>query len=148
MTRKATAAPRKSSTAAAARVPAPKLPTPSDLDQAHFGELLDERIGQAREKISGVVADIREVTLAAKDTPADDEHDPEGSTVTVERNNEMALLAAAEASLIELLDARVRLDEGTYGVCETCGNPIPAERLDIRPEARFCVACAAAARRH
>lgn len=147
MTRKAPAAPRKTSTAAAATVPAPNRATPADLDKAHFEQLLDERIDSAREKISRVVADIREVTLAAKDTPADDEHDPEGSTVSVERNNEMALLAAAEASLIELLDARVRLDEGTYGVCEMCGNPIPAERLEIRPEARFCVACAAAARR-
>ena len=147
MTRKTTAAPRKTSTAAAARVPAPKQATPADLDTGHFAELLDERIGQAREKINAVVADIREVTLAAKDTPADDEHDPEGSTVSVERNNELALLASAEASLIELLDAQVRLEEGTYGVCEMCGNPIPAERLEIRPEARFCVTCAAAARR-
>ena len=147
MTRKTTAAPRKTSIAAAARVPAPKQSTPADLDTGHFAELLDERIGQAREKINAVVADIREVTLAAKDTPADDEHDPEGSTVSVERNNEMALLASAEASLIELLDAQVRLEEGTYGVCEMCGNPIPAERLEVRPEARYCVTCAAAARR-
>ena len=147
MTRKVTAAPRKSSTAAAERVPTPKHPTPADLDSAYFAGLLDERIGQTREKVSAVVEDIREVTLAAKDTPADDEHDPEGSTVSVERNNEMALLAAGEASLIELLDAQVRLDEGTYGICEMCGNPIPAERLEIRPEARYCVACAAAARR-
>ena len=99
MTRKTPAAPRKTSTAAAARVPAPERATPADLDTGHFAELLDERIGQAREKIASVVADIREVTLAAKDTPADDEHDPEGSTVTVERNNEMALLAAGEESL-------------------------------------------------
>lgn len=147
MTRKVTAAPRKPSTAAAERIPASKPSTPADLDTARFADLLDERIGQAREKISAVVADIREVTLAAKDTPADDEHDPEGSTVSVERNNEMALLASAEASLIELLEARVRLDEGRYGVCEMCGNPIPSERLEIRPEARYCVACAAAARR-
>ncbi|MCC9198075.1 TraR/DksA family transcriptional regulator [Arthrobacter sp. zg-Y820] len=147
MTRKVTAAPRKPSAAADTRTPAPQHATPADLDTAHFAQLLDERMAEAREKIDAVLADIREVTLAAKDTPADDEHDPEGSTVSVERNNEMALLAAAEASLIELLDARVRLDKGTYGVCENCGNPIPAERLDIRPEARFCVSCAAAARR-
>ena len=57
------------------------------------------------------------------------------------------MLAALEASLVELLDARVRLDDGAYGVCERCGEPIPEARLEIRPEARFCVACAAAARR-
>lgn len=147
MTRKLTAAPRKPSAAAHTRTPTPRHATPADLDTALFTQLLDERIAEARGKIDAVLADIREVTLAAKDTPADDEHDPEGSTVSVERNNEMALLAAAEGSLVELLDARVRLDNGTYGVCESCGNPIPGERLEIRPEARFCVSCAAAARR-
>lgn len=147
MTRRATAAPRSTSSAAGTPLPSAQRTTPDDLDTAFFAGLLDERIGQAREKIAVLLADIREVTLAAKDTPADDEHDPEGSTVSVERNNEMALLAAAEESLVELLDARVRLDDGRYGVCGNCGNPIPAERLEIRPEARFCVACAAAARR-
>ena len=147
MTRKVTAAPRKAPAAAGTRAPAPQQTTPAELDTGHFAQLLDERIAEAREKIDAVLADIREVTLAAKDTPADDEHDPEGSTVSVERNNEMALLAAAESSLVELMDARIRLDKGTYGVCENCGNPIPAERLEIRPEARFCVSCAAAARR-
>ncbi|WAP51093.1 TraR/DksA C4-type zinc finger protein [Arthrobacter sp. ATA002] len=147
MTRKVTAAPRKAPGSAAVRTPVPGAATPADLDTGHFAHLLDERIAETREKIDAVLADIREVTLAAKDTPADDEHDPEGSTVSVERNNEMALLAAAESALIELLDARVRLDKGSYGVCENCGNPIPSERLEIRPEARFCVSCAAAARR-
>ena len=147
MTRKVTAAPRGSAGPATMRRAEPGRTTPADLDTAHFAELLDERIGQAHGKIEAVLADIREVTLAAKDTPTDDEHDPEGSTVSVERNNEMALLASAEASLAEDLEARVRLDSGHYGVCENCGNPIPAERLEIRPEARFCVSCAAAARR-
>ena len=147
MTRKATAAPRKSPTAAGTRATAPRPTTPPDLDTAHFAQLLDEHAADAQEKIDSVLADIREVTLAAKDTPADDEHDPEGSTVSVERNNEMALLAAGESSLMELIEARTRLGKGMYGVCENCGNPIPAERLEIRPEARFCVACAAAARR-
>ena len=147
MIRKVTAAARKPSATAAARIPAAKTSTPENLDTAHFAALLEERIGQAQEKIDAVVADIREVTLAAKDMPADDEHDPEGSTVSVERNNEMALLAAAEGSHTELLDARARLGEDAFGICESCGTPIPAERLEIRPEARYCVSCAAARHR-
>ena len=138
MPRKVTAASRKLAPAVTARVQEPKPQTPKDLD---------EHIDSARAKIDTVLADIREVTAAAKDTPADDEHDPEGTTVTVERANEVSMLAALEASLVELLDARVRLDDGAYGVCERCGEPIPEARLEIRPEARFCVACAAAARR-
>ncbi len=147
MPRKVTAASRKLAPAVTARVQEPKPQTPKDLDTARFAAILDEHIDSARAKIDTVLADIREVTAAAKDTPADDEHDPEGTTVTVERANEVSMLAALEASLVELLDARVRLDDGAYGVCERCGEPIPEARLEIRPEARFCVACAAAARR-
>lgn len=36
-----------------------------------------------------------------------------------------------------------RIDKGTYGECASCGAEIPAGRLDIMPEAPFCVRCAA-----
>ncbi|MCC3276988.1 MULTISPECIES: TraR/DksA family transcriptional regulator [unclassified Arthrobacter] len=148
MPRKTTTAPRKTVRTEPVSAPAlPRVQTPPELDTAYFATLIDERIDRTREQIDTLNAVIREVTLAAKDIPADDEHDPEGTTVSVERANEVALLAAAETSLIELLDARVRLDAGAYGICERCGNPIPAARLEIRPETRFCVSCAAARRR-
>ncbi|MBD8043011.1 TraR/DksA C4-type zinc finger protein [Arthrobacter sp. Sa2BUA2] len=147
MTRKLTPAARKSAPAVTTRVPEPKPQTPLDLDTERFAAIIDEHIADVRIKIDTVLADIREVTAAAKDTPADDEHDPEGTTVSVERANEMSMLAALEASLAALLLARVRLDEGVYGICERCGEPIPEARLEIRPEARFCVACSAAAKR-
>ena len=34
-----------------------------------------------------------------------------------------------------------RMDKGTYGRCESCGDTIPGERLDARPVARLCVTC-------
>lgn len=146
MARKPTPAARKSAPAVTTRVQEPKPRTPLDLDTERFAAIIDEHLAEVRVKIDTVLADIREVTAAAKDTPADDEHDPEGTTVTVERANEMSMLAALEASLAELLLARVRLNDGVYGICERCGEPIPEARLEIRPEARFCVACSAAAK--
>lgn len=137
--------PRKAPTAAPPSSPAPL--TPPELDAAYFARLIEERMELTREQIATLAAVIREVTLAAKDTPADDEHDPEGTTVSVERANEVALLAASETSLIELTEARGRLAAGRYGICERCGSPIPVERLEIRPSARFCVTCAATDRR-
>lgn len=148
MPRKATAAPRKAARTAPDLAPArPPAQTPAELDTAFFATLINERIDRTREQIDTLTAVIREVTLAAKDIPADDEHDPEGTTVSVERANEVALLAAADTSLVELQEARRRLDTNSYGICERCGNPIPAARLEIRPETRFCVNCAAARRR-
>lgn len=147
MARKLTPAARKSAPAVTTRVPEAKPQTPPDLDVDRFAAIIDEHLAEVRVKIDTVLADIREVTAAAKDTPADDEHDPEGTTVSVERANEMSMLAALEASLAELLLARVRLDDGVYGICERCGEPIPEARLEIRPEARFCVTCSAEAKR-
>ncbi|MFJ6212851.1 TraR/DksA C4-type zinc finger protein [Streptomyces sp. NPDC092296] len=43
--------------------------------------------------------------------------------------------------LEEIAAARRRLDEGGYGTCQTCAQPIPVERLEILPYARCCVGC-------
>ena len=46
----------------------------------------------------------------------------------------------------QMLDSALRrLEEGTYGVCVSCRNPIPYGRLLVMPEATYCVRCGAAA---
>jgi DnaK suppressor protein len=49
------------------------------------------------------------------------------------------------ARLRGLAEAEARLRDGHYGICETCGERIPARRLEALPEARQCLACAEAA---
>ncbi|QIG45677.1 TraR/DksA family transcriptional regulator [Nocardioides anomalus] len=73
---------------------------------------------------------------------ADDEHDPEGATIAFERSQVATLARQLTHQLAELDAARERLDAGTYGACERCGAPIPEGRLEARPAARTCVACA------
>jgi DnaK suppressor protein len=41
----------------------------------------------------------------------------------------------------EVRSALTRIDEGTYGLCESCDDPIAAKRLDAVPWARLCVSC-------
>jgi len=72
----------------------------------------------------------------------DDEHDPEGSTIAFERSQLSASLAAARAGLAEAERALARVAEGTYGRCETCGEPIAPGRLEALPSATTCVGCA------
>ena len=79
---------------------------------------------------------------ASRGSNADDEHDPEGATIGFERAQLTALLAAARERVAEVDAALRRVDAGTYGVCERCGQPIAAARLDARPFARYCMACA------
>jgi RNA polymerase-binding transcription factor DksA len=89
-------------------------------------------------------ADFGSIVAASEGSNADDEHDPEGSTIAFERSQVATLVRQAEHHLREVEAALARVDAGTYGTCERCGKPIPEGRLEARPVARTCVACAAA----
>ncbi|CNF65692.1 General stress protein 16O [Mycobacterium tuberculosis] len=53
----------------------------------------------------------------------------------------MARRGTLQTNLEEIDAALLRLDEGTYGLCEDCGKPVPEGRLEIIPYARRCVKC-------
>ena len=73
---------------------------------------------------------------------ADDEHDPEGPSIAVQRSESSAMLAQARRHLDEINSAMTRLDHGSYGICEGCGSDIPFARLNARPHATHCINCA------
>ena len=75
--------------------------------------------------------------------PSEDEADPD----VVEREKIVALLGALERRLEEIDAAIEQAEAGTYGVCESCGEPIDPERLKIMPEATMCVPCKSVAER-
>jgi len=108
-----------------------------------FADLLTERVAQARSQRAALTEAIDEMRVARSLTFADDEHDPEGSTVSLDQARDAALLQRTEQTMAELLAAQQRLAAGTYGRCERCGREVPAELLYARPEARTCLACAA-----
>jgi RNA polymerase-binding transcription factor DksA len=91
--------------------------------------------------------DFDAVVAASRDTNADDEHDPEGTTIAFERSQVGALVRQAQHHLVEIEAAMNRLDAGKYGICELCGGPIGEGRLGARPVARTCIQCAASSRR-
>jgi DnaK suppressor protein len=92
-------------------------------------------------RLAALRADFGGMVEASRDSNADDEHDPEGSTIAFERSQVGALAAQAERHLSEVEATLDRLDSGGYGVCERCGRPIAEERLEVRPVARTCVSC-------
>ena len=97
---------------------------------------------RAEQRIRELTAVLAGIVDASANANLDDEHDPEGATVAFEREQTAALLERAREQLAQLDDALERVEQGTYGICETCGNPIPAERLDAQPATRKCVSCA------
>ena len=70
-----------------------------------------------------------------------DEESGEGDTLNVERERDLALSAQARAAVDEIDRAIAKMEAGTYGVCERCGQPIPKARLKALPYASLCVAC-------
>jgi len=65
-----------------------------------------------------------------------DEESGEGDTIAVERGRDLALAARALEMIEEIDHALSKFDEGTYGICEVSGEPIPQERLEAIPWAR------------
>ncbi|MEV4619045.1 TraR/DksA C4-type zinc finger protein [Asanoa sp. NPDC049573] len=51
------------------------------------------------------------------------------------------LTTTARRALAETAEALQRMNEGTYGICQHCGQHIPLERLEILPSTRYCVPC-------
>ncbi len=64
----------------------------------------------------------------------------EGTSMAVDRLAAVSTQEHLLAMLDEVRRARQRVDEGTYGTCEVCGEPIPEGRLEARPWATRCVA--------
>ena len=111
-----------------------------------YADLLDERLASARALRAALGTAIEDMVESRSLTFADDEHDPDGSTVSLDQARDAALLDRTERTLAELAAARERLAAGAYGRCERCGQPIPHERLLARPEARLCVPCSGRSR--
>jgi DnaK suppressor protein len=60
---------------------------------------------------------------------------------TFERDHEMSMAKNAKDNLVLVRDAIARIDDGTYGICESCGNPIGKMRLEAFPRATLCMEC-------
>lgn len=103
--------------------------------------LLDDR-ARTRSRLAGLRDDFDEVVAASRDTNADDEHDPEGTTIAFERSQLDTLVRQAEGHLAEIEAALGRLDAHAFGGCEVCGRMIDPARIEVRPTARTCVSCA------
>jgi RNA polymerase-binding protein DksA len=113
---------------------------PTRLREAR-ARLSAERVAAAA-RIAALERDIATIVESAKGGATDDEHDAEGATIAFERAQAMALLEETRTQVEALDTALVRVDSGSYGVCESCGQDIAPERLAARPSATLCITCA------
>lgn len=108
---------------------------------------LREERDEVRARLVSLSGDMEALFAASADSNADDEHDPEGQTIAYERSQLAALIQGAQDHLAGIEASLVRLEEGSYGICDVCGQPIPAARLEARPTARTCIQHATSTRR-
>ncbi len=70
-------------------------------------------------------------------------HMADDATVALEQTVDVALQRNADTQIESIERALARLDNGTYGLCESCGARIDRARLEALPYALYCVDCQA-----
>ena len=135
----------KPTTATAVKDPsldAPSHPVPTDKWFAKQQQLLYAARAERLADAKSLKAEADQMALDAEpgDTQFDDESG-EGSTAAVDRERDLALSAQAWAEVVEIDVALDKIDEGSYGTCDRCGQPIPKARLEVIPWAALCVTC-------
>lgn len=66
----------------------------------------------------------------------------DGTTEAISRRNEIGIGTSLEVSEQRLLRALAKVEDGSYGVCDSCGRPIAPARLEVAPESVLCIDCA------
>lgn len=139
-TRRASTTARKISQATAKRLPVRKGEdhwTPGEL--ASVRDRLEMEMADLRAEIATAESQIAERMSDAAEGAGDDQAD--AGAKTFEREQEMALTYNARDLLAQNERAVDRIGQGTYGLCESCGQPIGKARLQAFPRATLCVIC-------
>jgi DnaK suppressor protein len=106
----------------------------------HFRSILQEQLRRHTEN-------VRDGQAAALEAVAADDGVKDSVDMSLQDvNQELALrLGERESQMIADIDqALLRIEEGTYGVCARCGEPIDERRLEALPTARYDAACQSA----
>jgi DnaK suppressor protein len=102
-------------------------------------EAIRETLRQKRSEL----VDHQATQLSALHTP--DKHHladlEEMASDTVDTDSLCTLVEINASTLAEIDTALLKIDEGTYGICELCEKPIHPDRLEVLPFASLCVKC-------
>jgi RNA polymerase-binding protein DksA len=102
------------------------------------------RLSKQRERLLRlreiVLKEIHQLTAeACEETPSYSMHPADAATDSFDRDLVLALVSFEQEGLYEIDAALRRIDDGSYGVCELTGRPIPWKRLEAMPWTRFSV---------
>ncbi|MDP1820887.1 MAG: TraR/DksA C4-type zinc finger protein [Acidimicrobiales bacterium] len=104
-------------------------------DQSITSSLRD-RLVEDRDHLASQVAALEPGSGVGDDF---DEGFADSGQVAAEQGENKVLAAQLRAELDEVERALEKLDDGSYGTCETCGEPIADARLEAMPATRYCI---------
>jgi DnaK suppressor protein len=120
-----------------------KMAAPSDdLDLEAIRRELEARRDVARERLAVLASRPERGTALGFGKRVGD-----GTTEAVSRLTDIGVGGSLERALARTERAVAKLDDGSYGTCDVCGDPIPAGRLRALPDAVWCIRCAESQRR-
>ena len=104
----------------------------STTDHRNLRDLLESERSDLQRQLDELQAD-------GSKAPDYDENFADSAQVSAEMGENLSLAANFRDQLQEVEAAVARMDDGTYGLCEVCGNPIATPRLEAMPSTRFCI---------
>lgn len=116
------------------------------MQQAHL-EQLKRKLQEQRARTESTLVDLREdlsqsLSATISEFSTYDNHPADVASETYERSKDLGLQKDQE-HLLEQIDAALkRIENGTYGWCTNCGQPIPEGRLVTMPYVANCLECA------
>lgn len=111
------------------------------LDLEHFRKRLLEERKRAQDALEYLQKDDQGLLDDEHEEIQSDNHLADDATSTYDRELD-ATLEDNEERMLDAIDAALkRVDEGTYGICTNCGEPIAAERLEAVPWTTQCIDC-------
>jgi DnaK suppressor protein len=111
----------------------------TDAEAAAVREELQGDLVRLKAELVDSAKDLQDILAGGVDGAGNDQADV-GSN-SLERDAELSLAANQRELLLQTEKALARLEDGTYGVCEQCGEPIGKMRLTAFPRATLCMDC-------
>jgi DnaK suppressor protein len=96
---------------------------------------------QLRREVSGDISDLEADAFSTDGDRLSVDNPADIGSESFAQEFSLELLQRDEATLAEIDEALDRVKAGTFGLCESCEEPIPRARLNAVPHARFCVEC-------
>ncbi len=107
-----------------------------------FRQLLLTERAKLADEIKSIAEEVsKSPREASGDLSAYTVHMADMAADTYERELSMNIVSNEQEMLYQIDDALKRIDEGAYGVCQQCGQPIAMSRLKAVPSALLCIGC-------